>query len=47
MADYGLDPIAANCYPGTTVLINKFGYTFRQISSTLSGKVTEGRNGFF
>jgi cell filamentation protein len=22
---YSLDPIAANCYPGTTVLINKFG----------------------
>ena len=24
MADYSLDPIAANCYPETTVLINKF-----------------------
>ena len=25
MSQYSLDPIAANCYPGTTVLINKFG----------------------
>jgi len=25
MPQYSLDPIAANCYPGTTVLINKFG----------------------
>lgn len=25
MSKYSLDPIAANCYPGTTVLINKFG----------------------
>jgi len=25
MSQYNLDPIAANCYPGTTVLINKFG----------------------
>ena len=25
MAHYSLDPIAADCYPGTTVLINKFG----------------------
>lgn len=25
MAPYSLDPISANCYPGTTVLINKFG----------------------
>lgn len=24
MASYSLDPIAANCYPNTTVLINKF-----------------------
>jgi cell filamentation protein len=24
MATYSLDPIADNCYPGTTVLINKF-----------------------
>jgi cell filamentation protein len=27
MANYSLDPIGANCYPGTTVLINKFGIT--------------------
>ena len=25
MSKYSLDPIAPNCYPGTTVLINKFG----------------------
>lgn len=25
MSQYSLDPIAANCYPNTTVLINKFG----------------------
>ena len=25
MSQYSLDPIAENCYPGTTVLINKFG----------------------
>ena len=25
MSNYSLDPIAANCYPDTTVLINKFG----------------------
>jgi len=25
MSKYSLDPIAANCYTGTTVLINKFG----------------------
>ena len=25
MSQYSLDPIAANCYPDTTVLINKFG----------------------
>jgi len=25
MSQYSLDPIAANCYSGTTVLINKFG----------------------
>jgi cell filamentation protein len=25
MAKYSLDPISANCYPGTTVLINSFG----------------------
>ena len=25
MSKYSLDPIAANCYPGTTVLINKLG----------------------
>ena len=25
MASYSLDPITANCYQGTTVLINKFG----------------------
>ena len=25
MSKYSLDPIAANCYPGTTVLVNKFG----------------------
>ena len=25
MSQYSLDPIAVDCYPGTTVLINKFG----------------------
>jgi cell filamentation protein len=25
VSKYSLDPIAANCYPGTTVLVNKFG----------------------
>ena len=25
MSQYSIDPITSNCYPGTTVLINKFG----------------------
>ena len=37
---YSIDPISANCYPGTTVLINKFDirdeYKLNEVESVLS-----------
>ena len=45
---YSIDPISANCYPDTTVLINKFD--IRTVSQTLctpSEKATAEPRGHF
>jgi len=41
MADYSLDPIAANCYDGTTVLINKFGVRDGETLSRIEAELTQ------
>jgi len=41
MADYSLDPIEANCYPGTTVLINKFGIRDGGTLARIEAEVTQ------
>ena len=41
MADYSLDPIAANCYPGTTVLINKFDIHDGEVLSRIEAEITQ------
>ena len=41
MADYSLDPIEANCYPETTVLINKFGVRDSETLARIEADVTQ------
>jgi cell filamentation protein len=43
MAKYSLDPISANCYPNTTVLINKFGITDERVLEAAEADITQQR----
>jgi cell filamentation protein len=43
MAKYSLDPISANCYPNTTVLINKLGITDEQLLDEAEAEITGQR----
>ena len=37
---YSMDTITADCYEGTTCLINKFGITDEQQLATIEGQIT-------
>lgn len=41
---YSLDPIADNCYPGTTILVNKFGIQDESKLDELESTITSIRN---
>ncbi len=40
---YSIDPIPANCYPGTTVLINKFDIRDESILAEVEGTLTAAK----
>ena len=41
---YSIDPISANCYPGTTVLINKFDIHNEATLSEVEGTLTAAKS---
>lgn len=41
---YSIDPISANCYPGTTVLINKFDICDEETLSEVEGTLTAAKS---
>lgn len=41
---YSIDPISANCYPGTTVLINKFDILDEETLSEVEGTLTAAKS---
>ena len=41
---YSIDPISANCYPGTTVLINKFDIRDEAILNEVEGTLTAAKS---
>jgi cell filamentation protein len=43
MASYSLDPISANCYPDTSVLINKFGIRDADALDKAEAEITQAR----
>ena len=40
---YSIDPISANCYPGTTVLINKFNIQDEETLGEVEGVISSAR----
>lgn len=40
---YSIDPISANCYPGTTILINKFDIRDEEKLNEIEGVISSAR----
>ena len=41
---YSIDPISANCYPGTTILINKFDIRGEAVLAEVEGTLTTAKS---